>query len=997
MPLDVYIALRADGAFGSGTEADAWNGGRRLEQPVISGATLSNSGATATVSLTSHSYQNGDTIAVSGANDPLFNGEHVIFGVSVGISFQYTMTGTPTSTGGTVTCQKVIAQPVLTGASISYSGLVASVTLANHPYVNGDAVTMSGVTGTSAALFNGEFPIYGVVSGVSFQYTLSGTPTTGAGGSITCQRDPYVFDTIMRALPTDRPVKVRVGPGVFQTRGYSSYRDTASWRPFSGMKIEGSGIAITTLKLVGCLGADVAWHAIGVPPMGHPFTPLDSFQASRMTVDCNIAETSSQLVTRGAIWIRGLHTRVQQIRAINFGRQGTLNSPECFVIAVCGSEIVQVGGVDQLQKQVDCVIEGCVVERPGLNSVKETTCITGIGGDAPLPYPSRGTIAAYHSALAVRNCFIDCDFQVNPVRILSITVPNGSGLSTVTTAAPHGLPLGISWARINGALVTGASKDGLDNGYNGSYLVTYLSASSFSYLPQTPQPTVVPSGESWVGRFPSQYVAITGAGISGSATPWTVTITTDTPHFLVPGNTVVVYLVDSNGSSGSFLGNGIHTVATVTDRKSFTFQMLTAPGTPPTTNLLRSFIGVTFQGVSIDAGDSAVMEGNLITNCRFGGPYHDTFSSKNLVVRNNVYRSVVVGTLQALGQSTEDYVSKFSYPAVVQGGSAYITHSGTTATFQTDTPTGLFVGWEVKIEEAKLGGVVVLPAAGTYNGYFKVESVNNLLSQFTYTMKNVPAANADGPAIPPVTTPTVSGNLLPHSTSLTHVGNLATFTVASTLPHGFTPGQGIVVSNALMNKLPAESDTYNGYYAIESVPTPTSFTYRMIGMPSADADATPGAKVNALHQVGQCVIENNLVELLPPTINDFEATVGIGFYAYPKLEFRPFPIFRRVVLRNNVIRLVEGRTEITPKALAAVLFWVENALVEDNVIDLAASSPLRHSHTVASSSIQYINNRDAGGKLIQGVYDPDQGPGVPLVPQSELTTTIEEAFILAMI
>ena len=76
-------------------------------------------------------------------------------------------------------------------------------------------------------------------------------------------------------------------------------------------------------------------------------------------------------------------------------------------------------------------------------------------------------------------------------------------------------------------------------------------------------------------------------------------------------------------------------------------------------------------------------------------------------------------------------------------------------------------------------------------------------------------------------------------------------------------------------------------------------------------------------------------------------------------------------MRSNTIRLVDGRTESMAKTLALVLFWTQNALIEDNVIDLPASNPLRYSNTdkLASVSISYSNNRSSTGSLIQGVFE----------------------------
>lgn len=667
--------------------------------------------------------------------------------------------------GNTLVSPAVYSNLTLTSATTA-EGTFATVTF-NHPYQLGDVVTISGASSVpDNTPYNGEFLITQVVPGVSFQYRMTRAPAQSSVSGLSCVMEGHLFDSVMRSLPADVPVAVHIGPGLFETRGYSKYRDGVSWRPRSGMKILGSGIVVTTLQLVGGVGANVYYSVIGVPPMGSAFTPLDSFEASGMTLDCNIAGQTSSQLTCGAVFVRGKHTRLRKLRVINFGRQGDRDaSPECFALGVCGAEIGRVGGTDQMLQQPNCVVEECIVERPGLNSVKETTCIAGLAGDASLVYPNRGMIGAYHLAFQVRNCYIDCDFQVNPVSIESIVeTASGSGIYIVTTRTPHGFPnTAGQLARISGVY---DDYEGFLGGFNGSFPITYVDDRNFSYVPDPfPGAVIVPTPEMWVGRFPSQYVGIETASVTSmGGGNYQVTVRTLTGHYLVDQSIVFVGEITAvvNSQVVSWVGNGIRQVTYVSFRE-FTF-VFSSPTTPPTpTGFTKAFIGVTYQGVSIDGGASAVMEGNYIANCRYGGPYHDTFSTKDCICRNNHYRSVVVGVLHAMDKGeTYTYVPKFDVAAALQGGS-YITHAGTTATFQSVTQTGVFTDWEVTIKGARILGQ---PAPdGTYNGYYSVVSPSNSQNQFTYVMPVTPSANADGSG----TVPTVSGDLLPHAASLTHV------------------------------------------------------------------------------------------------------------------------------------------------------------------------------------------------------------------------------------
>ena len=657
---------------------------------------------------------------------------------------------------------------------------------------------------------------------------------------------------------------------MIQTRGYFS--GTSFWKPKSGQRIIGSGIGVTTLKLVYASTANAHYSAIGVANIDS----LDTFEASDFTVDCNLPgqpitpNYDRARLACGAINVGGRHLRIRRIRAINFGTQGYgPQNPECFVITSGGAH-----PADPLEA-VDCVIEDCIIEQPSPDNTRETTCI------AMTSQEGTDGIMAYHRACVVRNCSINCEFQDRPLPIKSIGAPAG-GVSTVETQTPHGLASG-QWIRINGATLTGAPKNGFDNGYNGSFTVnSIIDSVRFTYLPNNPVPTSAPAGDMWAGRYPSHYVAIVGITNAVSGSEWEVTVTTDTAHFLAVGSMVLVASLFFSDLTLSPM-NGVWIVSAVVDRKKFKYRMSINPGSDQGLNFSFPFIGVTFQAVSIDGGSEAVMEGNRVFNCRFGGPWHDTFSTKSWIARKNHYRAVVTGPYQNMGLES--------------------------------LPT---------------------PAA-----------------------------------------------------TLTHVGLIATFTINSTKPHGFTKGQGVRIQGAKIGGSDPPLGTYNDVYKVESVPTPTSFTYKMVNQPVGNADPNTGT-VRALWQVQECVIENNVIELIP-SINYWGPPRGIALLASPAVDMKAFRVFRRLVIRNNVIRYVDNLTESIPLNLGIQLSFCEDALVQDNVVDLAIADPIRHWD---STTVKYFNNTNPAGQLIQGVLGPPTGPSVK---QDELTTVIEDAATLCLL
>jgi hypothetical protein len=508
-------------------------------------------------------------------------------------------------------------------------------------------------------------------------------------------------------------------------------------------------------------------------------------------------------------------------------------------------------------ERVDCVIEDCVVEEPAINQAEMTTCIHM--GAVEIHQGIDIGIHGYHRASVVRNCLIDCDYQINPVAISQIAYSGTT--ATVTTLLPHGRAVD-DWVRIEGALVNGS----LDNPYNGSFKITSATSTTFQYT-MVATPAAVPAGDMWVDRFSSHYVPNTNLAKSGSG-PYTVTVTTLTPHNRVPGNSVLM----KNATPAAY--NGSFRVSEVLGPKQFRYSIPSDPGTPTAWG----FIGAPFQGISNDAGSEAVVEGNRIFNTRIGGPYHDTGSTKDAIVRNNCYRNVVTGPYQRLAGLSD-------------------------------------------------------------------------------------AMPAD---------------------AITSDGKTATFTIKSTKPHGLTVGQGVRIRNAKIAGSPAPPDTYNGEFAIRSMPTPTSFTYSMKEDPPANSDPGTGT-VEALWQVQECRIENNVIDLIPSFMN-WGAPTALALVAVPPVDMTPFRVFRRLQVRNNVIRNTDNLSEPVVRNLGIVLGYCEHALIEQNVIDLQIANPIRYSN---STLVRCFNNRDSTGKLIQGY----SGSAV----QDELTTFIEDAATICLV
>jgi hypothetical protein len=97
--------------------------------------------------------------------------------------------------------------------SITFSSTTATVTTtAAHGYTGTPTVNIRGATGVDAALYNGDFVISSP-SGTTFQYTMTGTPTLDAAGTLLANKGPLVKTTYTGGI---------FASGVFASRNYDN-------------------------------------------------------------------------------------------------------------------------------------------------------------------------------------------------------------------------------------------------------------------------------------------------------------------------------------------------------------------------------------------------------------------------------------------------------------------------------------------------------------------------------------------------------------------------------------------------------------------------------------------------------------------------------------------------------------------------------------------------------------------------------------------------------
>jgi hypothetical protein len=357
----------------------------------------------------------------------------------------------------------------------------------------------------------------------------TGTQADPWDGSTASKLDAALNDALVTAN-----ARIHFGPGIFLINGYQDGSAT-SWLK-AGMQIVGSGIDVTTLRLVGATTAGKHYFAIGHPFMsgGQP-NPMDGVEVSNLTIDCNLAGASSQIAC-GAVRLMGSHCRARRLKVINWGTK--TSGPGCFVIAMITADPASgVAGV------TDTGIEECIAIQPvdhPTNVGPVTVLRVGPKDDAGTDNEGFGT------GPFIRNCFVDC----------------GS-----PTATPEYRGISMSWCK--GGIVEG------NQVYNTKYGGPYGSLSSAREMvvrsnlyknivkgPFWTLATLSPTGLQSLQR-----------DLTGDPTGKTAIATTSSTHYLLAGDRVKV---DASSAPANY--KGVFVVKDVPASNQFRYVMVANPG-----------------------------------------------------------------------------------------------------------------------------------------------------------------------------------------------------------------------------------------------------------------------------------------------------------------------------------------------------------------------------------------------------------------------------------
>ena len=991
---EIWLASRTDDGAGSGTQQDPYHGGIRPDVPIWGSVSFSDREFIISTSV-DHKYADGETVHLDGSIAP-FNGDHVITKLSER-EFKITLPS-PDPDPPPRTLVSVISRrkdteddsKLLADSELFWPVLKFTATGADHGYANREIVQISG-----AANLSGTFPIFQDTAR-SFYYSPATVPLVL--GNASCAKIRFLFDEAARVAPEG--ATIHIGPGVFQTRGSGPGLSTPpGWRPRSGQKIIGSGMGATTLKLVGAPIASVHYYAIGTD-----FEYLDAFEVSDLTVDCNVEGQTSRFIATGAVGLigGGRHIRIRRVRAINFGTRtaaGYVENFPLFAVAALGTD------------SYDLVFEDCIAEWPAHNNYWNSTVIVVGGGENP-----RGDGVAYYArGCAIRNCYVNCEYYYGPkVRIVSVdSYDSGTGLFTVTTATPHGK------TSPGNVLVQGLTLGGaFDSLFQGVFEIesTGSSPTQLTLCGPKSQSTPDVGAGTLGGSHPAPTISIESI-TQDAADPKLFTITTREPHYRTRNNNVWILLVDVQLTPNPF--NGVFAVEDYDPSYpcQLKYRVPQVPGSAPIVSA--AWMNVFCQGLTAEPGTAAVVEGNRIFHAFTGGPYQDTFTSRDLVTRNNYYHDVNTGPSEARGLISQWYGTTLLDSLVrLWDSDPSDPANKKIAVATTRRPHGLIPG-PGKDRVAIEGAIQSL-----YNGTFQVMAVPGA-NVFHYDVGSDllgPTLAAGYRILDRIFTQDGRRPLDSMSVVQVAVNGVTKWRVKATMApvpddplvgdgsksrkHGLEKGDGVQILNAgFWNDI--ENSKFNGFFTVGGIPTDSPYPGSQF---EYDLDANPGATTGDFSPgyfgrvwgPKRLVIENNVIELglrsLPG--NDRFYLRGISLLA-GRLPLLPLgqglppgtpsnpPYLGPVVIRSNVIRRVDNAFLSDAWSVGLLVDSCESALLQDNIIRLDGQPhPIKHFYT---NGVRTSRNMTPAGELIRS-YHGETGVLAP-----DLEATLEELELFAFV
>jgi hypothetical protein len=426
--------------------------------------------------------------------------------------------------------------------------------------------------------------------------------------------------------------------------------------------------------------------------------------------------------------------------------------------------------------------------------------------------------------------------------------------------------------------------------------------------------------------------------LSGTPAQWRVTLDFDAPHNKTASSRILL-VIYKDGNSNNPLSGYFKVETTPPTATRLSYIIGNDPGNAPVgVDYLSSVMVTPFQAIGWADG---IIEGNRIIGCAVGGPYHDTWATREIIVRNNYYRDVQTA-VRSINGATDSYLPPENFCT------GNIAKSGAVATF-TVTSGVVFPLAGEWVE-------IVKSPADAYCGVFQVTTVAS--NSFSFTAPSGAPASGSGY--------TAHGPLRMGTVTVAGSGNHnREFAMAS--PHYVELGRVVEFFSAPDSS--GHSSLVGRYYVTYIDATNAG----VFGVTASGSDLPAGGYWFVIQSTSKSVqVEDNIIDLgfkpkagwrTPPIgvslVNAVEAVVSdTGPWTY-----------EQVIVRGNLIRHVDGASD--PAGYSAVgvqVSYARTLIAENNVVTL---EPIPSGGYLASSPINYrgvktikgFNNQNSAGQL----------------------------------
>jgi hypothetical protein len=619
----------------------------------------------------------------------------------------------------------------------SFSSIFGAITDAQHGSRGGGSLHVT-ATGSSAGFLSATDKqlIDAKLTPTQFQLGYAGTNndsyrseywiaarTDGRPGSGAIN-DPFdvsdfnKFDGLFRSFAGKKYITWHIAPGLYESNGGIQGGNFARGYEFmEGWRFKGAGIDNTIIRLV---GGTVPGTAYTLVASGYTTYNAHNTEVCDLTFDCNLrGQGINDNLASSAVSFFGSNCAVRRVKARQFGSRCT---SEAFVIAINTHPYAA-------PKWDNGIIEDCIIEDPDDSSSGGGVTIMHCGGGDVPPSGQNST----HEGFVVRNNYINLKYfngGGNPLFIQAVSLTHAGTIATMTFDRLHRRVPGQRasvWSWLSDATHSEV--------YHGFVTITGTTPKTLTYVIRdlVSSLTAVGTVATVVSRFPHRWnvndkTEITG--INEAIYNGIFTITS------VSSGTVFTYNLPSLPVSS---------VAVVNPFRASSGNLTEAEGMRYTHSPAADFAsGVVpprlynniANAISVDGGRMALVYGNRVLNSNVGGPYHDTFNSREVWCHNNWFKNVT----GALSQNLVN-VASFAKDETKYNIDS-LTFVGTVVTAFTGSPYNSLHAGETVIVSGATGA-----SASLYNGTFAVTSSPPVpdggVNFFTYNTTSTPIANGN--------------------------------------------------------------------------------------------------------------------------------------------------------------------------------------------------------------------------------------------------------------